>query len=171
MANQDVTNLKRDSLHGNLTGLDRPKRVHLPHAMGAWRNFDRAVLRSNPHQTKTDDQEVHRERKVRDLRKERIPVIHMRVLIFRSMQRHIAAPLVGYHPVPHQLSHNAQYVIVKEESWEKNWRIERHWEEMTMCAPVRRMAAVEICEQTRPERLSTSLNQDWRKVVSQDAKA
>jgi hypothetical protein len=95
----------------------------------------------------------------------------MQILRFRSAQRHIAAPLISYDAVSHELLHDAQYVIVKEESWGKNWRLERHGEKMAMCAPVRRMPAVEICEQTRPECFSTSLNQGWRKVVSKDAKA
>ncbi len=47
----------------------------------------------------------------------------------------------------------------------------RHREKVAMWAPVRRMAAVEMREQTRPKRLPASFNQERREVLSEDAKA
>jgi hypothetical protein len=55
--------------------------------------------------------------------------------------------------------------------WGENGWLEGHGEKVAMWAPVRRMAAVEIREQTRPERLPARLHERRREVVSEDAKA
>jgi len=171
MANQHITDLQRDGLHTNLTGLDRPNRVHPRHAMGTWRNFDRPVLPPDPDQAETDNQRIHGERKIGNLRKERMLIVYVHSLIFRPAQRHIATPLVSDNSVIHQPTHDTKYLIVEEELWDENGRLERHREKVAMWAPVRRMATVEIYEQARPERLLASLNQEGREVVSEDAKA
>jgi hypothetical protein len=79
--------------------------------------------------------------------------------------------LVSDDPVVHQPTHDAQYVIVEEELWGENGWLEGHCEKVAMRAPVRHMAAVEIGEQTRPERLPARLDERRREVVSEDAKA
>lgn len=120
MANQDVTDLQRDWLHFNLAGLDCPKRAHSRHAMSTWRNFNRAVLLRDLDQAKTDNQRVRREHKIRSFWKERMLIVHMHSLMLRSMQGHIAAPLVGDDAVIHQPADDGQNCIVEEEFWSEN---------------------------------------------------
>ena len=171
MANQDVTDFERDSLHTNLAGLDRPKGVCPLHTMCTWRHFDWAVLTSDPDQTKTDNDCVHGERKIGSFRKERALVIHMHSLIFRASQRHVAAPLVGDDPVVQQPADDAQHSIVEEEFRHENRRLEWKGKKVAMGAPVRRRAAVEISQQARPESLAARFDHCRYEVVPENAEA
>lgn len=158
MANQDVTDLQRDGPHPNLVGLDRPKRVHPRHAMRPWCNFDRAVLPRDPDQAKTDDDCIRRERQMRNLWKERTLIVHMRFLIFRTTERHIAAPLVSDDPIVHEATHDVEHIRIEEERRHEARGGERHSEKMAMWASVRRVAAVEVRKQARPERGSARVD-------------
>src|SRR5581483_11321816 len=171
MTNQDVTDLQRDGLHTNLAGLDRPKRVHPCHAMGAWRNFDRAVLTRDPDQAKTDNNYIRGESQVRHFRKEWTLIVHVHRLIFRTEQRHITAPLISDDQVVHEATHDTQHVRIEEELRRETRRLERHRKKMAMWAAVRGLAAVEIGEEARPERVSARVNEMRCEMVSQDAGA
>jgi hypothetical protein len=159
MANQDVTDLKRDGLHPNLADVDRPKRVRRCHAMRTWRDFDRAVLPCNPHQAKTDNDRIGGEPEVKSLWKEWTLVVNMRALVLRSAQGHIAAPLVSNDPVVHKAAHHTQHIRIEEElRCEAGW-LKRHCKKVAMWATVRLRVAPEICEQARPEGVSARVNE------------
>src|SRR5579864_227607 len=98
-------------------------------------------------------------------------IVHMQILIFRSAQRRIAVPLVSDDAVTHKSTHDGQYVIIEEELGAEDGWLEGHCQKMAMRTPIWFIAAVEIREQARPERLSASLNQERCKVASEDAKA
>ena len=94
----------------------------------------------------------------------------MNALVIRASEGHVAAPLIGNHPVVHHASYDTQHPVVKEKfGSEARWG-ERHREKVAMRTAVRLVAVgLEISEQNRPKRVPASIDQRARKMFLERA--
>src|ERR1041385_2171974 len=84
----------------------------------------------------------------------------MEALVFRSMQRGITAPLVGYHSRAHCTTDHIQDSGVEEEFRGKAGPVERHRKKMTMRTAVSLVSVIlNVFKQDRPEGFSTGIDQ------------
>jgi len=169
VANQNIADLQRYGLHGNLADRKGAQGTGPGHSMRAGRDFDRAVLLLDRLQAKTHHDRIYGERQIGKFGKDRTLIVYVRTLILRSANRHIASPLVGDDAVVHEATDDTQHIWIEEELWCKTWWIERHREKMAVRAPVRNRRAVQVCKQPWPKRIAAGLNQRARKLLSQDA--
>ena len=115
------------------------------------------MRRSYLNQAKANDQHIHGQQEVRRFGEQWALIINVGCLVGRSTDWHITAPLVGYYPVVHGATNNAQYLRIAEELWSEAGRLKWHREEMAMRTAVRLLAmALQVIKQNRPKRRSTS---------------
>src|ERR1041384_523755 len=107
------------------------------------RDFNRSMLVSNAHQAETHNYRVRWQQHIRSFREKCSLIVHMWVLVLRSNDGHVTAPLVGDDPIVHQSAHNTENVRVKEELRGEAKRIERHGQKVAM-RPMVRFGGFEI---------------------------
>ena len=94
----------------------------------------------------------------------------MNALVIRAWERHIAAPLVGNHPLVHYSADNAEHFIVKEKFCSEAWPRKGHGKKVAMRAAIRLVAvSLEIVEKKRPKRNAASLDRGPREMLFEHA--
>jgi hypothetical protein len=166
--NEDITDLQLYGLQSNFTGFSGSKRFLPRHTVGAWRNFDRAILQPDADQAKADDQQIRGKREVRSFSEQRTLIVGMKALILRTLKGHVVAPLIGNDPVVHRGPYDSEHVRVEEEFWDKARRRKRHREKVAMRATIRLVTVgFKILTENRPEGVSARIDQGPRKVFSE----
>lgn len=165
MANENIADFERNRYQRDFTRLYGLKGGSPGQPMRSWCDLERTVRRRNFNQPEADDHHVWRECEIRQFGEERALIIDMQLLILRSGERNVAAPLVGDDAVVHSGAHDREDSGVEEEFRRKAGRVERHGKKVPVRPAIRfaEMAA-EVIEKHRPESVTASLDQRRREM-------